>query len=32
MIYIRSLVNYGLEKIGDIIDQKGLPKVSALCK
>lgn len=32
MIYIRSLVNYGLERIGDIIDQEGFPKVSALCE
>ena len=32
MIYMRSLVNFGLEKIGDIIDQEGIPKISVLCK
>ena len=32
MMYVRSLVNYGLERIGDIIDHEGIPKIFELCE
>lgn len=30
-IYIRSLAVFGLEKIGDIIDEQGMPAINTLC-